>query len=101
MRKRDDRAFMIPDIYRRRQCPVPSNLRQRQAADLDVSAWVARRWVIAGAGLPTDVRHFGLAPRRRMCHTAALTPGTPAVAAATGGGTLPPARPAAPICRRA
>src|SRR5262249_41086886 len=55
--------------HERYSCPVPSDVRQRLVADLAcLSPRVAKRWAVAGTGLPVDVRHFAVEP---VCHGAA------------------------------
>lgn len=55
----------------RRQCPVPSDLRQRQA-DLGCLSLTGRALGGCGAGLPADVRHFGVAPLAGVSHRGAV-----------------------------
>src|SRR5258708_10209367 len=40
-----------------------SDLHPRELLTWGVSVQVAKRWVVAGGGLPMDVRHFGMTPR--------------------------------------
>jgi hypothetical protein len=44
-------------------CPVPSDLRQQQVADLGCLSLSGKAPGGRGVGLPMDVRHFGVMPR--------------------------------------
>src|SRR5215475_9863791 len=47
--------------------------RRQQLAELGCLSLVARRWVVAGAGLPMNVRHFGMTGRPVGCLARDLT----------------------------